>query len=69
MKRKHIYEVHREKEGSFRLPKIADIEDVVVGSEPKIITWKKVKRQGGTLTQNWHIRLNEHRFGRGDGRL
>ncbi|MGG1938740.1 hypothetical protein ABFY57_03135 [Paenibacillus polymyxa] len=69
MKRKHIYGVQRENEGSFRLSKIVDIEDVVVGSEPKIITWKKVKRQGGTLTQNWHIRLNEHRFGRGDGRL
>ncbi|MGG4221046.1 hypothetical protein ABEW32_22805 [Paenibacillus jamilae] len=69
MKRKHIYGVHRENEGSFRLAEIIDIEDAVVDSEPKIITWKKIKRRGGILTQDWHIRLNEHRNGRGDGRL
>ncbi|QNR66755.1 hypothetical protein IAQ67_23675 [Paenibacillus peoriae] len=69
MKRKHIYGVQREIGGSFRVPNIIDIEDSVVGSEPKIITWKKVKRWGGIPSQNWHVRLNEHRLGRGDGRL
>ncbi|KZE67519.1 MULTISPECIES: hypothetical protein [Paenibacillus] len=69
MKRKHIYKVHRENEGSLHLPKIIDIKDDVVGSEPKIITWNKVKRRDRSLTQNWQIRLNEHRNGRGDGRL
>ncbi len=69
MKRKHIYKAHRENEGSLRIPKIIDIKDAVVCSEPKIITWNKVKRRNGSLVQNWHIRLNEHRNGRGDGRL
>lgn len=69
MKRKHIYGLHRKGEGSLRFSNIVEDEASVAGSEPKVITWKKATRQASTCTQNWHVRLNEHRMGRGGGQF
>ncbi|WP_225998890.1 hypothetical protein [Paenibacillus sp. BJ-4] len=69
MKRKHIYGLQRERGGSLRFSNIVEDEASLIGSEPKVITWKKVTRRACTYTQNWHVRLNEHRLGRGDGQF
>ncbi|MEC0183928.1 hypothetical protein P4H61_20790 [Paenibacillus peoriae] len=69
MKRKHIHGVQHESGGSLRFTNIVGDEASVVGSEPKVITWKKVTRRASTYTQKWHVRLNEHRLGRGDGQF
>ncbi|MDQ0495056.1 MULTISPECIES: hypothetical protein [Paenibacillus] len=69
MKRKHIYGLQRERGGRLRFSNIIEDEASGVGSEPKVITWKKITRRACTHTQNWHVRLNEHRQGRGDGQF
>ncbi|MET3209173.1 UNVERIFIED_CONTAM: hypothetical protein ABIC26_002114 [Paenibacillus sp. PvR008] len=69
MKRKYMSGLHRENGDSRHFSIKTGDRASVQGSEPKVITWKKVTKQGGTITQNWHTRLNEHRLGRGDGQF
>jgi hypothetical protein len=69
MKRKYISGLHREngdiRHFSMKKEDGASVQD----SKPKVITWKKVTKQDGTIAQNWHTRLNEYRLGRGDGQF
>ncbi|MFK4303597.1 MULTISPECIES: hypothetical protein [unclassified Paenibacillus] len=69
MKRKYISGLHRENGDSRHFSIKTEDGASVQGSEPKVITWKKVTKQDGTIAQNWHTRLNEYRLGRGDGQF
>ncbi|MCC3380390.1 hypothetical protein ACFQ5D_07440 [Paenibacillus farraposensis] len=69
MKRKYKYKLQRENGDSLRYSKIIEDEAFVIGSEPRIITWKQATRPACALTQKWHTRLKERRLERGDGRF